>query len=96
MLDAKSTCVEFNPRFVVGVDVAVLLFCSCANTVIFELDFGSNAGRRTNNIAAAKIKPNPRTNFLRSLLLFSILPYSFVIISIAYWLAKLSVGPYLS
>src|SRR5215208_4864703 len=96
MLDAKSTCVEFNPWSVIGVNVAVLLFCSCANTVIVEPEYGSNAGRTTNNIAATKIKPNLRTNFLGSLLLFSILPYSFVIISITYLLPKWNIGPYLS
>src|ERR687897_3400835 len=96
MLDAKSTCVEFNPWSVIGVNVAVLLFCSCANTVIVEPDCGSNTGRRTNSIAAAMIRPNLRTNFLGSLLLFSILPYSYVIISITYLLAKWNIGPYLS
>ncbi len=86
---------EFNPRFVVGIDVAVLLFCSCTNTVIVEPDCGSNTGRRTNSIAAAMIKPNRRTNFLGSLL-FSILPYSSVIISITYLLAEWNIDPYLS
>jgi hypothetical protein len=83
MLDAKSTYVEFDPRLVVGVDVTALLFCSCTNTVIVEPDCGSDTGRRTNSIAAAMIMPNRRTNFLGSLL-FSILPYSLVIISITY------------
>src|SRR5919106_3439726 len=101
ILEAKSTRVEFSPSVVlvavevvevveVEADALLSLPCSCAKAVVVELEGGSVVDRRiNNNKAAADVNPTFTYDFFRALLGYSILLYSFVIISITLFVGLL-------